>query len=182
MHHLMRGAWRIGLLLALPGWALNAAAQVPLTESQAKASALFNFARYVEWPERAFASREVPFVFCLGGRDSLPAGLGSLEGRPLHGHVTQVRRVFSVEEVRGCHVLFIGENEERRLVPMLRSVVKEPVLSVGDGAGFIDAGGAIGIVLEDGRIRFDINRTVLEQAQLRASSNLLRLARNTRQP
>lgn len=180
--HFIRGGWRIGLLVAVLSWAISALAQAPLTESQAKASALFNFARYVEWPERAFASREAPFVFCLSGRDSLPSGLGSLEGRPLHGHVTQVRRVFSVDEVHGCHVLFISENEERRLVPMLRSIMKEPVLSVGDGVGFIDAGGAIGIVLEDGRIRFDINRAALEQAQLRASSNLLRLARNTRQP
>lgn len=168
--------WRLGLLLIV----LSAAAQTPLTESQAKASALFNFARYVDWPERVFATRESPFVFCLAGRESLPSGMAALEGRQLHGRITQVKRVFGIEELRVCHVLFIGENEERRLVPMMRAVANEAVLSVGDGANFIDAGGAIGIALEDGRIRFDINRATLEQAQLRASSNLLRLARSAR--
>ena len=58
----------------------------------------------------------------------------------------------------------------------------EPVLTVSDVGGAGELGGAITIVLDDGRIRFDINRAALEQAQLRASSNLLRLARNTRQP
>jgi hypothetical protein len=91
-----------------------------------------------------------------------------------------VRRVLGVEDLRSCHLLFIGEAEERRLTPMLRAIANEPVLSVGDLAGFADAGGAIGIVLEEGRIRFDINRLALDQAQLRASSNLLRLARSTR--
>jgi tRNA threonylcarbamoyladenosine modification (KEOPS) complex Pcc1 subunit len=56
------------------------------------------------------------------------------------------------------------------------------VLSVGDAGGFTDAGGAIGVTLDDGRIRFDINRAALDAAQLRASANLLRLARNVRNP
>ena len=174
--------WRMGLLFAVLGCTVGVTAQTSLTESQAKASALFNFARYVEWPERAFPLSDSPFVFCLAGRDSLASVLALIEGRTLHGRSTKVRRVLGAEELRGCHVLYVAESEERRLVPMLRSVAGEPVLSVGDFAGFLDAGGAIGVELEDGRIRFDINRTALDQAQLRASSNLLRLARSGRQP
>ncbi len=176
-------SWRIlrtGLLISALSCSLRAFAQAPLTEAQAKASALFNFARYVEWPERAFASKDAPFVFCVAGRDSLSTGIASLEGRTLHGRATQAKRVLGIEELRACHVIFISENEDRRLVPMLRAVSSESVLTVGDGVGFTEAGGAIGIVLDDGRIRFDINRPALEQAQLRASSNLLRLARNAR--
>ncbi len=182
MHRFLRRWWHIGLLLLTLCSPLGATAQPSLTESQAKASALFNFARYVEWPERAFASRESPFVFCLAGRDSLASAVAALEDRSLHGRATLVRRVFGVEELRGCNVLYIGEAEERRLIPMIRAVAAEPVLSVSDLTGFIDVGGGIGIALDDGRIRFDINRTALDQAQLRASSNLLRLARNVRQP
>ncbi len=177
--------WRgVALTLAALGCAFGSVAQspAPLTESQAKASALFNFARYVEWPERAFASREAPFVFCVAGRDGLYAASAMLEGRVLNGRPTQLRRVLGVEELRGCHALYIGEAEERRQLPMLRAVAAEPVLTVGDAGGFVEAGGAIGIVLDEGRIRFDINRPALEQAQLRASSHLLRLARNARQP
>lgn len=157
-----------------------ARAQPALTDAQAKAAVLLNFARYVEWPERAFASKEAGFVFCLAGRESLAAAAGSLEGRTLHNRPTQVRRVLGVEELRGCHVLYIAEAEERRQAPMLRAVAAEPVLSVGDAAGFTESGGAIGVMLDDGRLRFDINRAVLDGAQLRASANLLRLARSVR--
>lgn len=177
LHRVCRRATALVLMLLQ---ATGANAQAPLTETQAKASALFNFARYVEWPDRAFGSRESPFVFCLAGRESLAGGGPGLENRTLQGRTTQVRRVLGTEELRGCHVLFVGEGEERRLAPMLRAVAADAVLTVGDLGGFTDSGGAIGIVLEDGRIRFDINRTALDQAQLRASSNLLRLARNAR--
>jgi hypothetical protein len=166
----------------LAGAGAPAVAQPALTDAQAKAAALVNFARYVEWPERAFAGKDAAFVFCLAGRDSLGAASAALEGRSLHGHPTQMRRVLGVEELRGCHVLFIAEAEERRQLPMLRAVSGEPVLSVGDAGGFTDAGGAIGVTLDDGRIRFDINRAALDAAQLRASANLLRLARNVRNP
>lgn len=157
-------------------------AQVALTDAQAKAQALLNFARYVEWPEHAFAGRDAPFTFCLAGRDSLAAGAPALEGRSLHGRATAVRRVFGIDELRGCQLLYIAESEERRLAPMLRAVAGEPVLTVGDGIGFVFAGGAIGVTLEDGRIRFEIARAVIEAAQLRASANLLRLARSIPAP
>lgn len=166
----------------LAGGLTPAQAQPALTDAQAKAAALVNFARYVEWPERAFAGKESGFVFCLAGRDSLGSASAALEGRSLHGRSTQVKRVLGVEELRGCHVLFIAESEERRQAPMLRAVAAEPVLSVGDATGFTEAGGAIGVTLDDGRIRFDINRAALDAAQLRASANLLRLARNVRNP
>jgi hypothetical protein len=164
------------------GWAPLSPGQTALTDAQAKASALFNFARYIEWPDRAFASTQTPFVFCIVGRDSLQGALTLLDNRSLNGRPTQVKRVFGAEELRGCSALYIDEAEDRRTQALLRSLAGAPVLTVGDAGGFAEAGGAIMLTVEDGRVRFDINRAALEQAQLRASANLLRLARNVRQP
>jgi len=52
------------------------------------------------------------------------------------------------------------------------------VLTVGDGEGFIDEGGMIGLVRSGDRLQFDINQPALQRAGLRASSQLLKLARN----
>ncbi|MEO8411703.1 MAG: YfiR family protein, partial [Propionivibrio sp.] len=53
-----------------------------------------------------------------------------------------------------------------------------PVLTISDMEGFIDEGGGIGLVYDDNRLQFEVNRQTLAQAQLTASSNLLKLARN----
>ena len=163
-------------LLGLTG--APAQVQAPLTEAQAKAAFILNFARYVEWPATAFTSREAPVVACLIERSTLLGALGALEGRLVQGRPLKVRRSSGGDDLHGCHVVFIGEAEERRIVPLLRALASQPVLTVGDAERFIDLGGAIGIVAGDERLQFEVNRTALEQAQLKASASLLKLARS----
>ena len=171
---------RLAALLAVLAGALAgpAAAQGTLSEAQAKAAFVLNFARYVDWPERSFATRDAPLLICLLGRDSLASALAALENRPVQSRLVSVHMVASVDEARPCHVLFIGASETRRLTLLLRSLAGQAVLTVSDADGFIDAGGAIGIVQGDGRLQFEVNRQTLEQAQIKASANLLKLARN----
>ncbi len=164
-----------GLALALSA---GAGAQTSLTEAQAKSAFVLNFARYVEWPATAFVSRDAPLVACLVGRDSLGTALAALEGRAVQSRILKVRRGVSAEDLRGCHLVFIAESEERRIVPIVRSLAGQPVLTVSDSERFIDIGGAIGLVLGDDRLQFEVNRQSLEQSQLKASASLLKLARN----
>lgn len=171
-----RTLWPALLLAAC--WGDPLLAQGMLAETQAKAAFVFNFTRYIEWPERAFPAREAPLQLCLLGRDSIGSALTALESRQVQGRTVTVRMLAGVDEHRGCHVVFVGASEARRLAPVLRSLAGQPVLTVSDADGFIDAGGAIGIVQGDGRLQFEVNRAALEQAQLKASSNLLKLARN----
>lgn len=170
--------WHVWSILATLGISLSALAETQLSEHQVKAAFVLNFARYVEWPEKAFASREAVLVICLIGQDSIGAALTALESRQVQGRTLKVRHGVAAEDARGCHVAVISDSEQRRLVPTLRSLAGQPVLTVSDIEGFIDAGGTIGIVPGDGRLEFEINRAALEQAQLKAGSQLLKLARN----
>lgn len=154
------------------------AAQTAVSEAQAKAGFVLNFARYVEWPERVFAARDAPILLCVLGRDEVATALTALDGRQVQGRPIAVRRLANADEARPCQVLFIAESESRRLALTLRAVAGQPLLTVSDADAFIDAGGSIGIVRGDGRLQFEINRAALDQAQLKASSNLLKLARN----
>lgn len=153
--------------------------QAALTEAQAKAGFVLNFARYVEWPASAFANKDAPVVACVQGRESVARALSALESRPVQGRALRVRRIEgTADEARGCHVLFVGETEERRAALLLRALQGQAVLTIGDVDRFIDVGGAIGLIYGDERLQFEINRQTLEQHQLKASANLLRLARN----
>lgn len=171
--------WRsiLAIFLAL-GLNASAQAQTALSEAQVKAGFVLNFARYVEWPERAFASREAPLVICAVGNDNLGAALSALETRQVQGRAIKLRRGINADDLRGCHVAYVADSEQRRLLPTLRMLAGQSVLTVSDIEGFIDAGGAIGIVPGDDRLQFEINRAALDQAQLKASSQLLKLARN----
>lgn len=119
-----------------------------------------------------------PLRLCVLGRDPFGGALGSLDGRQVHGHEVRVRLVDSVEQATECHIVFVSDSEERRMGLILRGLALRGVLTVSDIEGFAEAGGCIGLVTEDERVRFDINQASLQRDSLRASSQLLRLGRN----
>ena len=152
-------------------------AQNGLSEAEVKAAFVFNFARLVEWPRRAFLAADSPLVICLLGRDPIEGALPALETKRVKERRVEVRSIAGIDDALACHVVYIGASETRRLAPMLHSLGGRPVLTISDAEAFIDLGGAIGLVYDDNRLQFDINRQTLVQAQLAASSSLLKLAR-----
>lgn len=155
-------------------------AQVPSAppeEYQIKAAYLLNFARYVEWPVGRLPAG-APLRLCLLGRDPFNGALSGLEGRSVQGHDVRLRVADGVEQASDCHMVFVSDSEERRLGVILRTLGARGVLTVSDIEGFAEAGGDIGLVTEDSRVRFDINQLSLTRDSLKASSQLLRLGRN----
>ncbi|KXB29158.1 hypothetical protein AT959_18390 [Dechloromonas denitrificans] len=166
------------LLLRFPvAFALLALAGVPsfgqaTSEAQLKAAYLVNFLKYVEWP-----GSHPTLTICLFGRDSLGPYLASYEGRQVAGRELRVRRVSNAEQLADCQELFVPENEEARFAAVLHWADKLPILTVSDDEGFLRDGGAIALIRGEGRLQFDINTDAVNRAGLKASSPMLRLAR-----
>jgi hypothetical protein len=173
----MRRLYRIAILAVLGLGGLLAVASPPPGEYQIKAAYLLNFARYMEWPATRLPGG-APLRLCVLGRDPFGGALGGLDGRQVNGHEVRVRQVDSVELATECHIVFVSDSEERRMGVILRGLALRGVLTVSDIEGFAEAGGSIGLVTEDERVRFDINQASLQRDSMRASSQLLRLGRN----
>src|SRR6266568_340140 len=63
-----------------------------LSEYQVKAGFLFNFTRFVEWPEKAFATPTSPIVLCIVGDTPLSDPLaGAVDGKVVNGRVLSIR-------------------------------------------------------------------------------------------
>ncbi len=147
-----------------------------LSEAQVKAAYIHNFAKFVEWPAEAFAAAQAPLVLCVAGKDGLGGALAAIEGKPVQGRDLRIKRAVGTDEVRTCHMLFVSEGDEKSVGEVLRAVGALPVLTIGDVDGFAAAGGAIGFVPRDDRVLFEINPDAAKRANLKISSQLLRLA------
>lgn len=148
-----------------------------LDEAQVKAEFIYNFAKYIEWPAEAFISREQPLNVCAVGRDRLDQALSAIEGRLVRGRALEVRYAVPADALHNCHIVFIAQSEQRRAVQLVRGL-DGGTLTVSDIDDFVDIGGGIGLVRADDRIQFEINSGALARANLKASSQLLKLARN----
>jgi hypothetical protein len=158
------------LVVAVVSLTLSAQ-EVPL-EYRVKAAYLFNFTRFVEWPAGAIAEG-APLTMCVAAPNPFGESLSEMvAGEQALGHPLAVR---TVHDASGCHVLFVPERVNPE--PLLREARTHPVLTVGESADFLRQGGLIGFVMEDGKVRFEINQEAAQRSQLRISSRLLRLAR-----
>jgi YfiR/HmsC-like len=145
-------------------------------EYAVKAAFLLNFARFTDWPASAFDNDTAPLILCIVGKDPFGSALKGLDGKSAKGHPIQIDRKANPETLRTCHVAFISDSERSTLNRLLTATEKSSVLTVSDIERFARRGGVIGLLLEGGRIRFEVNLKAADRAQLRLSSNLLKLA------
>jgi len=148
-----------------------------MSESQVKALCLYNFAKYVEWPASAFPDSSTPITIGVLGTDALAETLRSVvKGKVLNGRPLAIQSLRTQEESRKCHVLFVSSAENKRLEEILRPIKSSPVLTVGEGGQFGQAGGMISFVVRGGKVRFEIDLGAANQTGLQISSKLLNLA------
>ena len=143
-----------------------------------RAAYLYQFARFVEWPDET-AGRERDLVIGVLGDTALGDALDRVvAGKKVRGHGLAVRRLESAPGDGVCDIVFIGGGDDARVAAALEKLRGVPVLTVGDRDGFVQRGGMIGFVVEDGRVRFDVNLHAARQAGLRVSAQLLGVARS----
>jgi hypothetical protein len=148
------------------------------TEYEVKAAFIYNFAKYVRWPEASTSETRKPFVIGVIGRDPFGQALDdAVRGQSLEGRAVVVRRLSKVEEVADCDILFISSSEKNNLQRIFQALREAPVLTIGDMDRFAERGGIINLTTEEKRVRFEINVEAAERAGLKPGSQLLRLAR-----
>jgi len=144
--------------------------QVPL-EYQVKAGYLFNFLKFIEWPREVESG---PITICIAGHNPFGDVLAeTLQGERVNSRSLATRVI--PEPQAGCAVVFVPK--DTATTAYLRAVRGAPTLTGGETPGFIGEGGIINFVLEQGKVRFEIDLKAAERADLRISSHLLRLAR-----
>jgi hypothetical protein len=167
---LIKAAISIGLAAALRA---NAAS---VDENQLKAALLFKFAEFTDWPPPA--GKE--FAFCVIGKDVMSEGLSKLKGKTLRGNPVAVRLLNSIDEAKGCQVLFLGASGARQIAQWLENLKGQPVLTVSDHPDAWDQGVMIALTTEPNRIAFSIDATAARAAGLAFRAQMLQLAQEVR--
>ncbi len=164
------------LTLGLAVLAHFAGAAEATLEYQVKAAFLLNFTRFTEWPAPSFSDPQAPLEICVLGKDPFGRALDDvIQGEATNGHRLAVRRFNGPPVPQTCRVLFV--DPDLKGAAKLLEGVAPGVLTVGEGHRFLEDGGTIAFVLEDRRVRFDINQTAAEKSGLKLSSKLLSVAR-----
>lgn len=151
------------------------AAEQPSLEYQVKAAFLLNFTKFVEWPADGFADAVSPISICVTGDTPVELALQQIvAGESVRGRKLAALRA-PAEPSKSCQVLFVSKTEKD--VSKLLAGLGRSVLTVGESEGFLADGGMINFVIEDRRVRFDINQKAAANSALKLSSKLFSVAR-----
>lgn len=143
-----------------------------------KAVYLFNFGKFIEWP--ASAKKDDSFAICVLGADPFGSVLdATLAGEAIDNRKLVAKRIASARDA-DCRILFVSSSEAPRLKDILASLNKSAILTVSDLPDFTVNGGMIQFVLQGDKVRFEVNLTAAEKADLTLSSQLLKVAQAVR--
>lgn len=158
----------LGLLLTLVSGIICAWAA---DEYVAKANHLFQFARNVKWPP----TKEL--AFCVIGPDPFRGALeAALQGKKIAGRSVQLRHI-SAAQAGSCQLLFISGGAGGGQSATALSHAGATTLTVGERAGFIQQGGIINFVIEGGRVRYELNKSLADKKGLKLGYDIINLAK-----
>lgn len=133
------------------------------------AAMLFNFIKYVQWPEDAGGE----FVVGVIGEDDVFNTLKTwYDGKPKGNKKYVIKKLSSGTDAASCHVVYVGKSKSKEFENVKNTITGKPVLTVTDGNGLGQKGSCINFKVIDGKLKWELNQTTFSNSNLKVSNQL----------
>lgn len=162
-------------ILLVPGF--SGAENLP-DEYDIKIVYLYNFTKFVSWPESAFSREDAPLNICIMGHLPSRETLQLLDGKKTRQHTIAVQLLAPHQRAQDCHILFLTKSLDYAATRKVIQSLSSPTLVVGETADFARHGGTIGFILDDQRrVRIEVNLEQATRQDIAIRAQLLEIAR-----
>jgi hypothetical protein len=136
---------------------------------------VYNFIKYIEWPEDA---KKGDFVIAIIGDSPISSELKVLAAsKKANGQTILIKQYASIDEVEECQILYISSSKSNMLKTALEKTKNTSVLLIAEREGLAKKGAGINFVtLEDDTLKFEMNKKVIEAHNLKIPRVLIQLA------
>ncbi|MEQ1558408.1 MAG: YfiR family protein [Methyloglobulus sp.] len=148
-------------------------------EYKVKAGYLYNFTKFVSWPEVNSAT----FNLCILGNDPFGDTINAIEKKTALSRSIRIVRFKTAKALSGvdlkpaCHILYVsGITSQSDVEKITTKLKKANTLVVGENESFAQNGGMIGLVNRNGKIKLQINLQSVNGTHLKISAKLLEIA------
>jgi hypothetical protein len=139
-------------------------------EYQIKAMFVFNFTKYVEWPD---AKSGEFFTIGVIGESEITEHLERIAIQKKVGDKKIVVKILSPETEDYCNIIIVSKSKLNKLEQIEKRYSGKGVLIISDES---QRSAAINLVTRDNKIRFEINQALAKSGGVKISSQLLSLA------
>ncbi len=160
---------------ALAFFTLSAAqAQQEKPMHEIHAAMLFNFVKYIQWPNEAEGGEFVLGV--MGDEDVFNTLKTWYDGKPKGAKKYVVKKLAAASDASGCSVVYLGKSKNREFENIKLATEGKPVLTITDSANLGQKGSHINFKVIDGKLKFELNQASVTGSNLKVSSQLASMA------
>jgi hypothetical protein len=135
---------------------------------------IYSFTRYVQWPDD---SNTGDFEIMVLGESPIVEELKSMaQTKKVGERVIKVININTVAEIKKCHMLFVTVGKSDKHIEVLQKTSGQPILVISEQAGLGALGSCINFIAKDGKLAFELNQAAFTKQNLKASTELTRLA------
>jgi len=147
-------------------------------EFEVKATIIEKIVPFIEWPKNTnIDDTSKPFVIGVFGRTPFKKILEETYARKrVLEKKVEVRSISDLEEIPGCHLLFISYAAKPSLPKIIRFVKDKAILTMSDTRGFSSRGVHITLFIRHEQIMFNINKKAIDTSGLLARWHILKHA------
>lgn len=144
------------------------------TNAKIKAMFVYNFTKYVEWPENY---RQGNFIIGIIGKNNISTELFKMaESKKAGSQLFEIKSFASADQIEKCHILLISPEAGANLSEIAIKIKNYSTLLITEKAGLTKQGAAINFVIQNNKQAFELNKTNAEKHHLKVSSSLINLA------
>lgn len=147
-------------------------------------------ANYVDWPENStLRNADEPFIIGVIGENPFLSdgdGEGGVENwlekayrdgnEKIKNKVVEVRSLANVDEIPGCHLIYVSLSEKQNLDRIIAVAKENNVLTMSDNEGFARYGIHFNILVKSGSLKYEINETAIKTSGFKANWRLMKFA------
>lgn len=162
------------ILLVLPLMSATTATPPSDTNAKVKSSYIMAFTKNIEWPG---TYKEGSFVIGVLGSSGLVDELNRMAATKKVGlQNIEVKTFSSPTAVSKCHLLYVAPEMSNTLKDVLGKIKGQSTLLVTERTGMTKQGAAINFVVQDNKLKFELNKNNAQKYNLAVGSSLLPFA------
>lgn len=144
-------------------------------EYQQKVTYLYQLTKFIDWPK--LKKTNAPIYFCIFGKDPFRGALDKIHLRKVKERELQISYINQDFQIAHCNILFVQQKIAANFIQQRYPlIIKNNILTMGEGEGFAQNGGIIGLTLRDKKLTIEINLQAAKDADIKVDANLIEIA------
>ena len=138
------------------------------------AGLLYHFTKNIEWPSDKQQGSFVIGVY--GNLELLEATQNIMKNRVVHGQKIIVKQLSSKDDLSQCHIVFVERDFSHKFSQIQSQMKAGNILLITEGYNLAKKGASINFVIKGEKLKFEMNKSVIDGAGLKVSNDLVRLS------